>query len=313
MLSTAPFEVPQYLLDRAKGLDRVPMAVAGSDNMVVMESARQATEAGLITPVLVGDRGEIESLAETMGWDISAYRIVDTGGEDESAAARAAVTLARDGEVKALMKGHVHTDALMAAVVARETGLRTGRRLSHVFHMTVPGSDRVLMITDGAVNVAPNENTLMDIVNNAVGLAHALGNAAPKVAILSGTESALPAMPSSMTAKAIVERARAGEVSGAVVDGPFAFDNAVSPEAARFKGIDSPVAGNADILVVPNIETGNGLFKMMVYFMSGLAAGVVLGAKVPIVLTSRADPPEARFAATAIAAIAAAGKASGPA
>ncbi|MEQ9682308.1 MAG: bifunctional enoyl-CoA hydratase/phosphate acetyltransferase [Rhodospirillales bacterium] len=253
MLSTAPFEVPQYLLDRAKGLDRVPMAVAGSDNMVVMESARQATEAGLITPVLVGDRGEIESLAETMGWDISAYRIVDTGGEDESAAARAAVTLARDGEVKALMKGHVHTDALMAAVVARETGLRTGRRLSHVFHMTVPGSDRVLMITDGAVNVAPNENTLMDIVNNAVGLAHALGNAAPKVAILSGTESALPAMPSSMTAKAIVERARAGEVSGAVVDGPFAFDNAVSPEAARFKGIDSPVAGNDDILVVPNI------------------------------------------------------------
>ncbi|HBT42161.1 MAG TPA: phosphate acetyltransferase [Rhodospirillaceae bacterium] len=306
MLSTAPYEVPQYLLDRARGLPRVPMAIAGADNMVVMESARQATDAGLITPVLVGDRDEIESLAETMAWDISGFRIVETGEEDEAAAARMAVTLARDGEVQALMKGHVHTDALMAAVVARETGLRTGRRLSHVFHMTVPGSDRVLMITDGAVNVAPNENTLMDIVNNAVGLAHALGNAAPKVAILSGTESALPAMPSSMTAKAIVERARAGEVTGAVVDGPFAFDNAVSPEAARFKGIDSPVAGNADILVVPNIETGNGLFKMMVYFMSGLAAGVVLGAKVPIVLTSRADPPEARFAATAIAAIAAA-------
>ena len=273
MLSTAPYEVPQYLLDRARGLPRVPMAIAGADNMVVMESARQATDAGLITPVLVGDRDEIESLAETMAWDISGFRIVETGEEDEAAAARMAVTLARDGEVQALMKGHVHTDALMAAVVARETGLRTGRRLSHVFHMTVPGSDRVLMITDGAVNVAPNENTLMDIVNNAVGLAHALGNAEPKV---------------------IVERARAGEVLGAIVDGPFAFDNAISPEAAKLKGIDSPVAGNADILVVPNIETGNGLFKMMVYFMSGLAAGVVLGAKVPIVLTSRADPPEAR-------------------
>ena len=306
MLSTAPFEVPQYLLDRAKGLSRVPMAVAGADNMVVMESARQATDAGLITPVLVGDRDEIESLAEAMGWDIASFRIVETGEEDEAAAARMAVALARDGEVQALMKGHVHTDALMAAVVARETGLRTGRRLSHVFHMTVPGRDRVLMITDGAVNVAPNENTLIDIINNAVDLAHALGNPEPKVALLSGTESALPAMPSSMQAQAVVARARAGEVMGAVVDGPFAFDNAISPEAAKLKGIDSPVAGNADILVVPNIETGNGLFKMMVFFMSGLAAGVVLGAKVPIVLTSRADPPEARFAATAIAAIAAA-------
>ena len=183
--------------------------------------------------------------------------------------------------------------------------LRTGRRLSHVFHMTVPGNDRVLMITDGAVNVAPNANTMIDIVNNAVGLAHALGNPKPKVAMLSGTESAIPAMPSSMQAKEIVDRARAGEVTGAIVDGPFAFDNAVSPEAAKLKGIESPVAGNADILAVPNIEMGNGLFKMMVYFMSGLAAGIVLGAKVPIVLTSRADPPEARFAATAIAAIAA--------
>tara|TARA_R110000772_G_scaffold49123_8_gene112996 strand:+ start:15638 stop:16567 length:930 start_codon:yes stop_codon:yes gene_type:complete len=306
MLSTIPYEVPQYLLDRARGLDRVPMAVAGADNMVVMESVRQAAEAGLIDPVLVGDAGAIRRLARDAGWDISGYRLVDTGETDEAAAARAAVALARGGEVDALMKGHVHTDALMAAVVNREAGLRAGRRLSHVFHMTVPGSDRVLMITDGAVNVAPDEGTLIDITNNAVGLCHALGNAEPKVAILSGTESAIPAMPSSIQAKAIVARAGGGEVIGALVDGPFAFDNAVSPEAAKLKGIDSPVAGNADILVVPNIETGNGLFKMMVYFMSGLAAGVVLGAKVPIVLTSRADPPEARFAATAIAAIAAA-------
>ena len=303
MLSTVPFEVPQYLLDLAKSLDRVPMAVAGADNMVVMESARQATEAGLIDPVLVGDQDEIESLARTMGWDISKYRVVNVTEEDEGAAARAAVALARDGEVRALMKGHIHTDALMAAVVARDGGLRVGRRLSHVFHMTVPDSDRVLMITDGAVNVHPNENTLMDIVRNAVDLAHALGNPEPKVAMLSGTESPIPAMPSSIQAKSIVERARAGEVTGAIVDGPFAFDNAISPAAAELKGIDSPVAGRADILVVPNIEMGNGLFKMLVYFKSGLAAGIVLGAKVPIVLTSRADPPEARFAATAIAAI----------
>ncbi|PIW26920.1 MAG: phosphate acetyltransferase [Rhodospirillales bacterium CG15_BIG_FIL_POST_REV_8_21_14_020_66_15] len=306
MLSTAPYEVPRYLLDLAQGLERVPMAVAGADNMVVMESAKQAADAGLIEPVLVGDRDEIESLAETMGWDISGLRLVETREEDETAAARTAVALARAGEVGALMKGHVHTDALMAAVVNRESGLRTGRRLSHVFHMTVPGRDRVLMITDGAVNVHPDADTLIDIVNNAVGLAHALGNPEPKVAMLSGTETPIPAMPSSVQARQIVERARAGEVKGAVVDGPFAFDNAVSREAAKLKGIDSPVAGRADILVVPNIETGNGLFKMMVFFMSGLAAGIVLGAKVPIVLTSRADPPEARLAATAIAAIAAA-------
>lgn len=305
MLSDAPFEVPPYLLDRAKGLARVPMAVAGAGNQVVLESVRQAAEAGLIDPVLVGDADAIRRLARDAGWDISGYRVVDTGETDEAAAARAAVALARGNEVDALMKGHVHTDALMAAVVNRDAGLRTGRRLSHVFHMTVPGSDRVLMITDGAVNVAPDEGTLIDITNNAVGLCHALGNSKPHVALLSGTENPIPAMPSSLQARAVVSRAQAGEVPGAVIDGPFAFDNAVSPEAARLKGIDSPVAGNADILVVPNIETGNGLFKMMVYFMSGLAAGVVLGAKVPIVLTSRADPPEARFAATAIAAIAA--------
>lgn len=304
MLSDLPFEVPQYLIDLSDGLARQPMAVAGADNLMVMWSARQATEAGLIDPVLVGDTDEIGALAETMGWDVSGFRLVEAPGEKEAPAA--AVALARAGEVSFIMKGHVHTDALMAAVVNRETGLRVGRRLSHIFHMTVPGSERVLMITDGAVNVAPDVDTKLDIINNAVALAHALGKPNPHVAVLSGTETPIPSMPSSMEAAEVVTRARAGEVQGAVVDGPFAFDNAISPEAAELKGITSPVAGNADILLVPNIETGNSLFKMMVFFMSGLAAGVVMGAKVPIVLTSRADPPEARFAATAIAAIAAA-------
>jgi phosphate acetyltransferase len=306
MLSEAPFEVPAYLMEKAGTLDRVRMAVAGADNAVALESARQAAEAGLIDPVLVGDAELIRAIARETGWDLSGIQIVDAAGEDKAPAA--AVALAKANEVTALMKGHVHTDSLMKAVVNRELGLRTGRRLSHVFHMTVPSSDRVLLITDGAVNVTPDVGTKLDIVNNAVSLAHALGNPHPHVAMLSGTESVLHAMPSSVEAAEVVKRANNGEVAGAHVDGPFAFDNAVSPAAAKLKGIDSPVAGNADILVVPNIEMGNGLFKMMVYFMSGVAAGVVLGASVPIVLTSRADPPEARLAAAAIATIAASGK-----
>lgn len=301
MLSDAPFEVPTYLMDRARGLAVLHMAVAGADHMVALESARQAQEAGLVKPVLVGDAGNIRSLADSMEWSLEGVRVVDAEGEEE--ASRTAVALARTGEVASLMKGHVHTDQLMRAVLDKENGLRTGRRLSHVFHMTVPTSDKVLLITDGAINVAPDVKTLLDIVRNAVDLAHALGMAEPRVAMLSGSESILDSMPTTKTAAEVVELAHRGEVEGAVVDGPFAFDNAVSPEAAKLKRIESPVAGRADILVVPNIEMGNGLFKMMVYFMSGVAAGVVMGAKVPIVLTSRADPPEARLAAAAIAAI----------
>ncbi len=300
MLSDKPFQVPPYLAEKFSALARVPMAVVGADHPVALESARQAAEAGLIDPVLVGDGAAIRAQARDMDWDVGPFRIVDAAGE--SKAPEAAVALVRGGEVKALMKGHVHTDALMKAVVNRETGLRTGRRLSHIFHMTVPDSPRVLMITDGAVNISPDVATKVDIVNNAVALAHALGNGEPKVALLSGTESVLAAMPSSGEAAEVAKRAANGEVEGALVDGPFAFDIALSPAAAGLKGVDSPVAGNADILVVPNIETGNGLFKMMVYFMSGLAAGIVVGARAPIVLTSRADPPQARLTAAALAA-----------
>ena len=303
MLSDKPFEVPAYLLERASDVPLRPTAVAGADNLVALESARQAAEAGLIEPLLVGDEAEIRSLAIEAGWPLDGVRIVHAEGEQASA--ETAVALARGGEAASLMKGHVHTDALMRAVVARETGLRTDRRLSHVFHMTVPESDRVLYITDAAINVAPDIDMRIDITNNAVAMCHALGLDRPRVAVLSATETPIDAMPSSKEAAEIARRAANGEVPGADVAGPFALDNAMSPAAARLKGVGGDVAGQADVLVVPNIETGNALFKAMVLLLSGLAAGVVMGAKVPIVLTSRSDPPEARLAAAAIAAIAA--------
>ena len=303
MLSSIPFEIPAYLQEKLRRSDKTPMAVAGADNLIALKSAHQATQADLINPILVGNADEINSLADTIDWNLSEVEVIGTESEEE--ACTVAVELAKSNKVAALMKGYVHTDALMKAVLNRRNGLLIGRRLSHVFHMTVPNSERVLMITDGAINVAPNTMTKVDIVNNAVQLCHALGNAMPRVAVLSGTETVIESMPSSVDAAEVVKLANNGAVTGAIVDGPFAFDNAVSLEAAEIKGITSPVAGKADILIVPNIETGNGLFKMMVYFMSGLAAGIVMGAKVPIVLTSRADPPEARFAATAIAVLAA--------
>ncbi len=304
MLSTVPFEVPAHLMDKARGTPRLTMAVAGAGHPVAMESARRAAEAGLVEPVLVGDADAIRAIARDMGWNIGGVRIVAAG--DESKAAETAAMLAGGGEVASLMKGHVHTDALMRAVLSRAAGLRTGRRISHIFHMTVPGRDRVMHITDAAINVQPGIDDKLDIVLNAVDVAHALGTAKPRVAVLSGAETVNAAMPSSVEAAEVVKRANNGAVQGALVDGPLSFDNAVSPEAAAIKGVDSPVAGRADILVVPNLESGNFLYKQMVYFMSATAAGIVIGARVPIVLTSRADPPEARLAAAALAAIVAA-------
>lgn len=309
MLSTEPFEVPGYLRELARGLPRVAMAVAGADHPVALESARRAAESGAIEPVLIGEADTISSLAAGAGWDLGGVRVVEA--VDETGKAEAAAALARGGEAAAIMKGHVHTDALMRAVLRRDAGLRAGRRASHVFHMTAPGRDGVLHVTDAVVNVRPDADEMLDVVNNAVELARALDSREPRVALLSGAEVANPAMPSSVQAAEVAARAAGGAVTGAVVDGPFGFDNAVSPEAARLKGIDSPVAGKADVLVVPNIEAGNILFKQMVYFMSATAAGVVMGAKVPIVLTSRADPPEARLAAAFIAAIVAAKTAGG--
>jgi phosphate acetyltransferase len=296
------------------------MAVVGAGGKLALESARRATETGLIEPCLVGDREAIAAIAESIAWDLSGIRVEQAG--DEAKAAETAVALARGGEVAALMKGQIHTDALMRAVVARDIGLRGGRRISHVFHMTIPGREGELLISDAAINVSPDPATRIDIIANAVQVLHALGNDEPKVAVLSATETPIEAMPSSQEAAEISRRAAQGEVSGAVVDGPFALDVAISPAASAVKGVDSPVAGRADILLVPNIETGNSLYKAMVHlpnietgnslykamvhFMSATAAGLVMGARVPIVLTSRADPPEARLTAVALAAIVAA-------
>ncbi len=301
MLSTLPFDTPGHVIAQASGGAAAVTAVAGAGSRVALESARRAAEHGLIEPVLVGDLDAVAAIARDMGWDLDGIRTV--AAADERRASETAVALARGGEVAALMKGQVHTDALMRAVVDRANGLRTGRRMSHVFYMTAAGREGSIAISDAAINVAPGPDMKLDIINNAVGLLHALGTAEPKVAVLSATEVPIAAMPSSLDAAEVVRRAAEGEVAGAVLDGPFAFDVAISPEAAAIKGVDSPVAGRADLLIMPNIEAGNAVFKAMVYFMSATAAGLVMGAKVPIMLTSRADPPEARLTAAALAAI----------
>jgi phosphotransacetylase len=277
------------------------MAIVNAGSPVVMQSVKMAVDENLVTPILIGDKGNIEAAAREINWDISEFRIVVAA--DEEASAKAAVALARGNEVASLMKGNIHTDQLLRAVINKHLGLRTGTRLSHVFHMSVANSDAAICITDAAINVQPSVAIKLDIARNVTKLMHAIGYQTPKFAVLSATEVATPAVPSSMDAAEIVAAASAGEVEGALVGGPFAFDNAVSPAAAKLKRIDHPVAGNADVLLVPNIETGNALFKQMVYFMGAAAAGIVLGAKVPIILTSRADPAAARLAATALASI----------
>ncbi len=298
MLCERPFSCPDTLLSGFPNTAE-PMAIVAANSAVVLESARNASARGLIEPILIGSPSIITRLAEEMQWHLGGIRVIPTTSEEE--AALAGVSMVRRGEARLLMKGHLHTDVLMRAVLDRYAGLRTGRRVSHVFHMSVPYSRRELMITDAAVNVAPDLQTKIDIVRNATDLARALGQERPRVALLSATELPSNGIPSSLEAAAVMKSLTENGRHDFDVYGPLAFDNAVSPAAARLKGIDHPVAGNADILVVPNIETGNALFKMMVHFMGATAGGVVLGATVPIVLTSRADPAEARLASTALA------------
>jgi len=304
MLSTTIPECPPGLLARARELPPIRTAVVNAGTPLVMTSARMATDEGLIEPVLVGDASDIRRVARDIGWDISEIRLVHVAGEANAAAC--SVSLARHGEVGALMKGHLHTDDLMRAVLNRDEGLRAERRISHVFHMTVPGNDSPLCITDAVINILPSVSEKIDIARNAASLLHALGNSNPKIALLSGSESPSPKMPSSIEAREIAQLAAEGGVEGAEVDGPLSFDIAVSVEAARIKDASGNVAGNADILLVPNVEAGNFMFKQMVYFQGATAAGLVLGGLVPIMLTSRADPPVARMASAALAAICAA-------
>ena len=258
----------------------------------------EAAQRGLITPMLVGPEAKIRAVARSAGVDLSPYCIVDA--ENSRVAAEMAVKMARSGEAEALMKGSLHTDELMAAVVPSATGLRTARRISHAFVMDVPTYPKLLIITDMAINISPGLKEKVDIVQNAIELAHVLGVEQPRVAILSAVETVNPDIPSTLDAAALCKMADRKQITGGILDGPLAFDNAISEEAARTKKIDSPVAGRADILLVPDLEAGNMLAKQLQYLAGADAAGVVLGTRVPIVLTSRADSVRTRLASTAL-------------
>ena len=287
------------LLNAAKALPRVKMGVVHPCSREALEGALDANRLGLVEAVLIGPEPRIRSLAGECGFDLSGVSIVDV--PHSHAAAAKAVELARAGEVDALMKGSLHSDELLGAVVHPQTGLRTERRTSHVFVLDVPRYPKPLLITDAAINIEPDFEAKVDIVQNAIDLAHALGIDRPKVAILSAVETVTPRLRSSMDAAALSKMADRGQITGGLVDGPLAFDNAVSPAAAKTKGIVSPVAGDADILVVPDLESGNMLAKQLEYLGGAQAAGIVMGARVPIVLTSRADSSHSRIASCAIA------------
>jgi len=292
MLSTTALDCPAYLLKKAVKLPAANTAIINAGSELPLKSAKLATEHGLISPVLIGDQKKIAEICEQLQWDISGYPLLSAKGEIESA--QAGVSLAKNGEVSLLMKGDVHTDHLLQAALHKTEGIRSGRRLSHVFHMSVPGSDDVLYISDAVINVLPDLRTKKDILGNALELMRAIGVKQPKVAVLSATEQRTRAMPSSVDAD---------EIQREAAKGSFGDDLAVSRRAAQIKGVDSMVSGQPDLLLVPNIEAGNILFKQMVYFMSAAAAGIVLGAKTPILLTSRADPVGARLASIALGTI----------
>lgn len=287
------------LIDKARALPVLRVAVVHPVDTVSLEGVAGAVEEGLIDPVLVGPRARIEAAAEQAGIDISAFEIIDT--PHSHAAAEQAVALAREGKVGGLMKGALHTDEILSAVVSRETGLRTERRISHVFVMDTPAYEKLLFITDAAINIEPNLEDKKDILKNAIYLCHALNIMEPKAAVLSAVETVNAKISSTLDAAALCKMADRGQITGAIVDGPLAFDNAISAEAARIKKISSPVAGEADILLVPNMETGNMLAKQLDYLAGAVAAGLILGARVPIILTSRAEGRLPRVAACAVA------------
>jgi phosphate acetyltransferase len=288
-----------HLLERVRGLEPIPTAVAHPCDEESLKGPVMAFQAGIIEPILVGPENKIRAVAEEFGIDLSGIRIVHAAHSHDSAAL--AVSLVRTGDAEALMKGSLHTDELMGEVVARANGLRTSRRISHVFLMDVPTYPRLLFITDAAVNVAPDLAAKVDIVQNAIDLARMLKIADPKVAILAAVETVNIAMQATLDAAALCKMADRGQITGGLLDGPLAFDNAISLVAARTKGIKSAVAGQADILLVPDIESGNMLAKQLEYLADALTSGIVLGARVPIVLTSRADSAETRTASTAVA------------
>ena len=293
----------EQLLTRCRGFDPIVTAVAHPCEASALGGAMNAAALGLITPILVGPEKKIREVAEAGGIELQRTRIVDA--PHSHAAAAAAVALVRSGEAELLMKGSLHTDELLGAVVARETGLRTGRRLSHVFLMDVPTYHKVLVITDAAINIAPTLEEKADICRNAIDLTVSLGVERPKLAILAAVETINSKMPSTLDAAALCKMADRGQITAGILDGPLAFDNAISADAAKAKGIHSEVAGDPDILLAPDLEAGNILAKQLTFVANADSAGLVLGARVPIVLTSRADSVRARTASCAVAMLAA--------
>jgi phosphotransacetylase/acyl dehydratase len=287
------------LLAAAAGGEPVATAIVHPCDPASIAAAAEAATLGLIAPILVGPRARIEAAAAQAEVDISAFRLIDA--PHSHGAASRAVALVASGEARLLMKGSLHTDELMAAIVAPESGLRTNRRISHVYLMDVPSYPRPLLITDAAINIAPSLEDKADIIRNAIDLAHVIGIENPRVAILAAVETVNPRIRSTIDAAALCKMADRGQITGGVIDGPLAFDNAINPEAAREKGIVSPVAGVADILVVPELEAGNMLAKQLSFLAGADAAGIVLGARVPIILTSRADSERTRIASCALA------------
>ncbi|SOZ34582.1 putative Phosphate acetyl/butyryltransferase [Cupriavidus neocaledonicus] len=297
----ARHEKYQRLIDYCKTMPATPTAVAHPCDQAALEGAVEAARLGLIAPILVGPRARIEDAARAAGIDIRDYPIVDA--EHSHASAAAAVQLVRESKAEALMKGSLHTDELMGAVVKGDSGLRTARRISHCFVMDVPGHEDALIVTDAAVNIAPTLAEKADILQNAIDLAHALRVDEVRVAILSAMETVNPKVPSTLDAAALCKMVDRHQITGAVVDGPLALDNAINLDAARIKKIDSPVAGRANVLLVPDLDAGNMLAKSLTFLAGADAAGIVLGARVPIILTSRADSVTTRLASCAVAAL----------
>ena len=299
-LEIRPKNAFKKLIDKVTEYEPIPTAVCHPCGAEALKGALDAAQLGIIDPILVGPQSEIRTLAQELNLDISPYRLMNTKDSLESAAK--AVSLCRQGEAEALMKGSLHTDEIMRAVTNRDTGLRTGSRISHVMALDVPTYPKPMFITDAAINIYPTLEDKVDILKNAIQLAHALGIDQPKVAILSAVETVTPKITSTLEAAALCKMVDRGQIKGAIVDGPLAFDNAISKEAAIIKGIDSPVSGEVDMLLVPDLESGNMLFKQLCYLAKADSAGLVLGARIPIVLTSRADSAEARLASCAVAA-----------
>ena len=289
----------EQLLEKCKRMEPVPTAVAHPCEASALAGAVEAAEHGLIVPILVGPAAKIAAIAKASGIDLGKFQVVDV--PHSHASARKAVELIREGQAQVLMKGSLHTDELMSAIVSRDGGLRTARRISHAFIMDVPTYHKVLIVTDGAINIAPSLEDKVDICQNAIDLAIALGRERPKVAILAAVETVTSKMPATIDAAALCKMAERGQITGGILDGPLAFDNAISKQAAITKGIHSDVAGDPDILLAPDLEAGNILAKQLSFLAKADSAGMVLGARVPVILTSRADSVRSRIASCAVA------------